>query len=324
VASLLDRTYAAWSNRRLFFRQGWGDRALLEEALREDDDLGPVSAIYPVWEDVREEGEALLKQGSFPSPFLHPDLPAQSRTAYVELVLPRDWSRRTPVCLHFAATGDEGFERRRKALALPLIRSGIGSLILENPYYGRRRPPGQHSKMLNVFSDLWLMAGATIAEGRSLVDWLRREGFERLGVCGISMGGSMAARTAALDPEPLAVTALITPHSTSAVFTEGLQKNYCAWDVLNRQLDGHGDAMERMREILDHTDIRRLPPLRRPEAAFLVGAQADAYISRESVENVHRHWPGSTLTWVPSGHVGAFLFHRDLWVEAVRKSFARL
>ncbi|MGV8081818.1 MAG: alpha/beta hydrolase family protein [Syntrophales bacterium] len=324
MASLLDRTYAAWSNRRLFFRQGWGNLALLEEALREDGDSGPVSPVNPAWGNTREEGEALLKEGSFPSPFLHPALPAESRTAWVELVLPRDWSRRTPVCLHFAATGDEGFERRRKALALPLIRSGIGSLILENPYYGRRRPPGQHGKMLNVFSDLWLMAGATIAEGRSLVDWLRREGFERLGVCGISMGGSMAARTAALDSDPLAVTALITPHSASAVFTEGLLKNYCAWDVLNRQLDGHGDAMERMREILDHTDIRRLQPLRRPEAAFLVGAQADAYISRESVENVHRHWPGSTLTWVPSGHVGAFLFHRDLWVEAVRKSFARL
>jgi hypothetical protein len=324
VASLLDRTYAAWSNRRLFFRHGWGDLSLLEEALREDEDSRPVRPVNPAWENIREEGDALLKQGSFPSPFMHPALPVESRTAHVELVLPREWNRQTPVCLHFAATGDEGFERRRTALAFPLLQHGIGSLILENPYYGRRRPPGQHSKMLNLFTDLWLMAAATIAEGRSLVDWLRREGFERLGVCGISMGGSMGARTAAMDPDPLAVTALITPHSATAVFTEGLLKNYCAWDVLNRQLDGSGDALTRMREFLDHTDIRRLPPLPRPEAAFLVGARSDAYISRESVEIVHRHWPGSTLTWVASGHVGAFLFHRGLWVEAVRESFSRL
>jgi len=324
VTSLLDRTYAAWSNRRLFFRKGWGDLVLLEEALRQEAPLDPARPVSPAWEEPREAGDAVLKQGSFPSPFDRPGFPAESRTAYVELVLPRGWSRQTPVCLHFAATGDEGFDRRRKALALPLIRHGIGSLILENPFYGRRRPPGQHSKMLNLFSDLWLMAGATIMEGRALLDWLRREGFQRLGVCGISMGGSMAGQAAALDREPLAVTALITPHSASAVFTEGILKNYCAWDILDRQLDGPGNALARMRKLLDHTDIRRLPPLGRPEAAFLVGARADAYISRESVENVHRHWPGSTLTWVESGHVGAFLFHRGLWVEAVRNSFARL
>lgn len=324
MASLLDRTYAAWSNRRLFFRQGWGDLALLEESLRR---AGPPDAVHPVpitWENAREEGPALLRQGSFPSPFRRPGFPTESHTAWVEMVLPRDWSQRTPVCVHFAATGDEGFERRRKILALPLVRHGIGSLILENPYYGRRRPPGQHSKMLNLFSDLWLMAGATVAEGRSLLDGLCREGFRRLGVCGISMGGSMAARVAALWPGELAVTALITPHSAAAVFTEGILKRYCAWDVLNRQLDGSGDAMTKMRAFLDHTDIRRLPPLGRPDAAFLVGARADAYISRESVEAVHRHWPGSTLTWVDSGHVGAFLFHRGLWVEAVRQSFERL
>jgi pimeloyl-ACP methyl ester carboxylesterase len=324
MASLLDRTYAAWSNRRLFFRQGWGNLALLEGALHREDPHGEVQPVPITWEDAREEGPALLKQGSFPSPFRRPGFPVESHTAWVEMVLPRDWSPHTPVCVHFAATGDEGFERRRNALALPLVGHGIGSVILENPYYGRRRPPGQHSKMLNLFVDLWLMAGATVAEGRSLLDGLRREGFGRLGVCGISMGGSMAATVAALWPEPLAVTALITPHSASAVFTEGLLKHYCAWDVLNRQLDGSGDAMTKMREFLDYTDIRRLAPLRRPEAAFLVGARADAYISRESVENVHRHWPGSTLTWVESGPVGAFLFHRGLWVEAVRNSFARL
>jgi pimeloyl-ACP methyl ester carboxylesterase len=324
VASLLDRTYAAWSNRRLFFRQGWGDLALLEEVLHRAGPADPVQAVSIAWEEPGEWDGALVKQGCFPSPYLRPGFPVESRTGWVEMVLPRDWSQRTPVCLHFAATGDEGFERRRKALAFPLLRHGIGSLILENPYYGRRRPPGQHSKMLNLFTDLWLMAGATITEGRSLLDWLRREGFERLGVCGISMGGSMAATVAALWPEPLAVTALITPHSAAAVFTEGILKHYCAWEVLNRQLGVSGSAMTKMREFLDHTDLRRLPPLLRPEAAFLVGARADAYISRESVENVHRHWPGSTLTWVGSGHVGAFLFHRGLWVEAVRNSFARL
>lgn len=324
MTSILDRLYASHSNRLLFFKEGWGDLPRIREIRSAGSHPGLPQPIAIRWEQTVEDETALFRRGAFLSPYADLPLPAESRTAFFEMVLPLNASRKTPICVHFAATGDEGFARRRRALALPLLRDGIGSLILENPYYGRRRPPGQHSKMLNRFSDLWAMGGAAVEEGRSLMQWLRSEGYGRLGVCGISMGGSMAARVAVLEEAPVAMVGCVTAHSASAVFTEGILKNYLAWEVLNRELDGEAPAIELMRELLGLTDLRRFPPLRRPEAALLVAACRDAYIPPASAAMLHAHWPGSTMRWLATGHVGAFLFHRRDFLAAIRDAFARL
>ena len=350
MSSLLDRLYAGLSNRLYFFKDGWGDLVRIRELRREGSHFGSPRVIEVRWEDAVETKNVLLRRGMFPSPYNDLPLPVESRTAFCELVLPPKVSQKTPICLHFAATGDEGFSRRRRALAIPLLRYGIGSLILENPYYGRRRPPDQHKKMLNRFSDLWAMGGATVEEGRSLVQWLRREGYERLGVCGISMGGSMAARVAVQQEEPMAVIGCVTAHSASAVFTEGILKDYLAWETLERELEdgpsgngpsrkrtaggemiernretaGAGAARALMRELLDVTDLRQYSPPRFSEAAFLVAASRDAYIPPSSATLLHAHWPGSTMRWLRTGHVGAFLFHRSDFLKAIRDAFSRL
>ena len=324
TTSLLDRLYAGQSNRRLFFRQGWGNLDFLKEIDRAGFSRLEAKPVDIRWDGPAKRGNAVIRRGSFQSPFQGAEFPDESRTGYVELILPKGTSRETPVCLHLAATGDEGFGRRRAVFGLPLARRGIGSLILENPFYGRRRPPDQHRKMLNRFSDLWTMGRATVEEGRSLLLWLREAGFERLGVCGISMGGHMAARIGALSPDPIAIAACVAPHSAGAVFTEGILRNYLDWDILNRQLDGFDRAIDFMRRILGLTDIRNYPFPARPDAAFIVAAARDAYIPPESASILHRHWPGSGMKWLNTGHVGAFLFHRRDFLEAAVRAFSRL
>src|SRR5512133_1669417 len=186
VTSLVDRLYASLSNRHLFFREGWGELARLRELQHAAVGRSPVT-IAVDWK-AEEAGDGfILRRGAFTSPYSLLPLPEESRTVRFELVLPRKTKTKMPICLHFAATGDEGFARRRVTLALPLLREGIASLIPENPFYGGRRPAGQDGKMLRRFSDLWAMGGAAVEEGCALLQWLRREGYTRLGVCGISM-----------------------------------------------------------------------------------------------------------------------------------------
>ena len=67
-----------------------------------------------------------------------------------------------------------------------------------------------------------------------------------LGSAGSALGG-MAARVAVLEETPVAMTGCVRAHSASAVFTEGILKNYLAWEVLNRELDGGGSAIALMR-----------------------------------------------------------------------------
>jgi hypothetical protein len=63
-----------------------------------------------------------------------------------ELVVPinQEHRRLRPRVIQLAGTGDHGFGGRRRSLALPLARDhGVASLILENPYYGPRKPKQQ-------------------------------------------------------------------------------------------------------------------------------------------------------------------------------------
>lgn len=320
TASLLDHLYARLANRRLFFTGGWGDLASIREVQAQGFDPGPSRDIDITWETESRIDGAVVRHGHFASPDIGLSLPDESRTAYIEWLMPERSSSDTPVCLHLAATGDEGFTRRRKAFALPLAKSGIGSMILENPYYGRRRPAGQHSKMLRCFSDIWTMGVATVQEGRSLSNWLLTQGYARQASCGISMGGHMAAKVGVLSDVPMAVVGCVTPHSAAAVFTEGLLMNYCDWQALNTGPGSPESAYDRMRELLGLTDIRLLPLPAQPKAAFLIGAAKDAYIPAASVQALHHHWPGSTLRWIPSGHVGAFLFYRKHFLNAIREA----
>ncbi len=318
--SKMDLIYSALANRRRFFADGWGDVDGLLAAGPGWAGPDPPAPAEIQWVKERRQDGAFIRTGHFESSYGAPGFPDVCRRAYLEWILPPGAGPDTPICLHFAATGDEGFERRRRAMALPLLRHGIASLLLENPYYGLRRPAGQRGKFLRSFADLWRMGSATVEEGRALLGWLEAQGFTRLGVTGISMGGHMAAGTAALWPGPLATACCITPHSAQVIFTEGILKRQVAWEVMGAA----PDPVERVRGLLAVTDLCSLPPPRRPDAAVIVAGRRDAYIPAYSPVRLQRHWPGSVLRWLDSGHVTAFLFHRRTFVRAVREAFAAM
>ena len=105
-------------------------------------------------------------------------MPDGTTTATVELVLPRQAPHpadgvdavssasggseapAVPIHVCLGVTGDEGFVFRR-TYALQLAHLGIGTLSLEYPFYGTRRPEGQVRHYLNHVSDFGTPRGAT-------------------------------------------------------------------------------------------------------------------------------------------------------------------
>jgi dienelactone hydrolase len=347
--SLLDRAYIALVRHRRFFEGGWGDPARLAALCRLP--APPPQALAPEirWGSSRITRHAVLREGVFRSPLADQGLPLESRDAQVLLVLPRGVgdarpdagparrrarpgdpatpgdpaSRRHPMVVHLAATGDVGFGRRLRTLALPLARQGIGAMILENPFYGRRRPGGQWGVYLREFADLLLMGRAAVEEGRALLRWLELEGYGPLGITGVSMGGQMAAVAGAAFDAPVAIISCIGGHGGAPVFTEGALSQQVAWGVLERDAGGAG-ARARLRELIDFSEIRQLPVPLAPEAAILIGAKNDGFIPTWSVQLHHAHWPGSELRWIDTGHVGAFVLHAATFQQAIVDALDRL
>lgn len=78
-------------------------------------------------------------------------------------------------------------------MAKPLLKKGIGSIILENPYYGLRKPKGQVYSSLSYVSDIFVMGGCLILECIVLLHMCEDLGFGPLGVTGLSMGGHVSS-----------------------------------------------------------------------------------------------------------------------------------
>lgn len=307
VTIATDRMLARFLALRPWYGEGWGDAGAIREivGLLETEFASTMPVV--TLRDAGWGGASLRLVGELPSPGpIAQHLPAAARTARFELWLPR--GKRSPagvpVTVFLAATGEEGYSSRRR-LALPLVAAGIGALILENPYYGTRRGPGQRGFVLPRLLDQLVMSGATILETLALLQWLEAEGATAIAVSGYSLGGYMSAVVAALHRKPLAVVPAAAGASAAQGFLTGALRTAVAWGALPAA--SRADAESRLSELFTSVDSTRLPLPVRPDAAILVGARDDQIVPEAQVRALHAHWRGSELRWVRGGHAGGML-----------------
>lgn len=303
--------------------------------------------------------------GYFESPIcgIVPHLvPEKCKTAYFQLVLPAEAPKHDlgPVCIHMAGTGDHGFSRRRELLAKPLLAKGISSLILENPYYGLRKPVEQNGSGLLQVKDLFIMGLSLVLEGYWLMKWLEREGYSRLGLTGISMGGHMASLAATNWPKPIAVVPCMSWTSSSVVWTEGVLSKAIPWRTLEEEYaakhqydvepmlrsssndmyikDQRYDkslkktkeerkrkAVIFMRDVMDKvTGLQNYSVPFDPTLATFVVAKADAYYPIHKLKPMDEIWPGCEVRYLNTGHIAGFLMHHRDFCRAIVDTFDRL
>lgn len=258
-----------------------------------------------------------VRSGSFRSPAAAA-LPAQSARAQVE-----HWrlTRASPTCLILAATAEEGTMRRRP-LARWLASQGIASLILENPFYGARRPSGQRGPLLRTVADQFAMNLATVVEACALLRTFHLQGCD-VGVTGYSQGGVMAAFAGALSPFSVALVPRGAACSVEPVFTAEALSQSMHWDVLAREAGGIDAARRRFAEALTAVRLDRHPPPHDPARAILVSSRDDGFIPPREAERLHAHWPGSELRWTQGGHITGLVLHHGVHRKALLDAFAR-
>lgn len=297
-------------SRLRFFTDGWGDEKVL--ALMDRLPYGEPDPIDVEWTDGRRDDAVITYDGSFASPASA--LPEPARLARVRLIEPIAGTDR--VCLLMAAWNDHTFETRER-LAAELADRGIGSLLLSQPFYGPRRPDPETHQPIRTVADFAAMGSAALAEGRALLAWLRGE--EKLaGVSGYSMGGNMAALVSATMPFPVATAPLAASHSPAPVYLDGVLRSGIAWEAL-----GGEDQAERLREFLLRASVLRIEPHPHTAASVIVAARDDAYIPRSAVVDLHDHWPGSELRWLPGGHATMLWWRKRALADAVADAFNR-
>ncbi len=316
----LDLVFGMAARGAPFFEDGWGDRELCLSMDPAALARRPIPAIGVHLSRPRAAYGGLLQEGSFDSP--EDRLPRCGRRARIRMLLP---SRRKVrgVAVHLAASGDQGFAVRLR-FAAPLLDDGIGAIVLENPYYGSRRPQRQQGPAVRSVSDLHLMGAATFQEGRALLRWIREEREVPLaGVTGYSMGGQLAAMVGASMPFPVAIVPIAAPCSPDSVLRHGVLRKLAHVAALATD----GETVEAAREALcvhlSRFSVTALPAPVVPEAAIVVGTRSDGVVPPSEMRCIAEHW-GAELRWMEAGHVSAVLRHQGEMREAIRDAFLQL
>ncbi|XP_076231647.1 protein ABHD18 isoform X3 [Calliopsis andreniformis] len=259
-----------------FFTKGWGSPQNLKRIFEfrkvianRETCYNLIPRDYPINITKDEEwSDCHIIEGNFESPFhkhLPGIMPAETINAHFQLVLPRKWvsHKIKPVCLHLAGTGDHFFWRRRNLIAKPLIKeSGIASLLVENPFYGLRKPQSQIRSSLHNVCDIFIMGGCLIMESIVLLNWCEQQGFGPLGLTGLSMGGHMASLAATNWPKPIPLVPCLSWSTASPVFTQGVMSASINWTLLENQYFANE---------LYQNDLAKMVRIIGEEDAFLAG-----------------------------------------------------
>lgn len=307
-SNLLDQIFGTVLSTTPFYAKGWGDRAIIERVLALFDQVNTGHPIEVRWLGPPQHHRSHTRlTGYFASPIrlLSLPLPVEAQTAYFELILPPklhlDDIQHIPLYLHLAPTADQGFATRRR-FSLPLLKHGIGALILENPYYGWRRPSTQRFVAIETIADQFMMNLATVLEAHALLRWFYQAGMTHLGVTGYSMGGYMSGYISCTSPVPLATVACGVGISAEHVFTDYVLQRVVDWDAL---VEGAGDqetAKKWMRTIMGAVSFREFEPPQDPDITRIISPKNDAIIPTHETEALSEHW-SVPVQWMRGGHI---------------------
>lgn len=316
--------------KRLFaFRKIIGDREKCKYLVPDD---------YPVYIDkVEEQNDCKILDGHFISPLSHyvPGvMPSECVTARFQFIVPKEWkSKYRPVCIHLAGTGDHYYWRRRTLMARPMIKeAGMASLLLENPYYGCRKPKDQVRSCLKNVSDLFVMGGALVLESAALLHWLEREGYGPLGLTGISMGGHMASLAVTNWPKPIPLVPCLSWSTASGVFTRGVLSKAVNWRELEKQYCTQTAYEEEIIQMLEYcgTDSFKMGQDFVKNSPGSVDSLTDLKLTSEmlNLDSADKSWSADSFQTVGARKASAgasmdrFLYHDTSKMSSISPTFS--
>ena len=226
-------------------------------------------------------------------------------------------------------------------MALPMLKErGIASVIVENPYYGLRKPRKQLRSSLFFVSDLFIMGAALIFESQVLLRWAGEEGFGPLVCHGVSMGGHMACLSASASSRPVGLVPCLAATSASVTFCQGVMSRAINWRQLEQQLRDSPDYRDLVWPLVRSPETYQPPPQLSAdffmrclmdecthvgnystpldtESVEIVNAQYDAYQPGEGITPLEQFYPGALTTLIDEGHVRSYLFYQHVFRQAI-------
>jgi hypothetical protein len=178
----------------------------------------------------------------------------------------------------------------------------VDVLHLQLPFHGHRNPRGSlfHGEFFwtgDLVRSIEAVRQSCI-DARSLVAWLRQQGYVEVGVTGFSMGASIAMILACLDPTP----DYMIPIVGHLQLSDAIENAHIFWRM-KADLDRFGIDRDGRKEIFDELGLERMRPRLPPDRQLWIMARDDAYVTAPRVEEQWRAWGRPPIAWIPGGHM---------------------
>jgi dienelactone hydrolase len=246
---------------------------------------------------------------SFPSPVKSPHL--ENNTVWCRYFGATTTGKHPAVVmLHHA----EGATQLEDFIARKMAGDGVPTLLMQFPYYGKRRPTAPSQGDLLRDADLDTMLGILrqgILDAHRAKDWLRSRPEvdpKRVSVLGISLGALAAATIAGVDPDFHRVALLLGGGDIAGILSSdlpGLQRT-------RQQFLGKAPRLDELR-----AKLRSVEPLtfahRVPRGTVLmVNARLDDHIPVACTEKLWKALGEPPIQWHDTTHVGMVIHLFDV------------
>lgn len=230
---------------------------------------------------------------------------AENATARATVVRHRPGPRPWVICLHGTDMGRDADLRSFRVRHL-FDDLGCNVVLPVLPLHGPRRVHAEHDARfptLDALDNVYGLAQAA-ADVRRIIDWVRTQQPQRIGLIGVSLGGYVAALVAGLESEPLdCVLPIIPATDFPALFHRQSPSD------LQQQLDPLMTSLRQVHSVV--SPLRFTPSTPRSRRAIAAGL-ADRLIDPvDQVAPLWEHWERPSIHWYAGGHVG-HLVRRDL------------
>lgn len=346
------------------FTKNWGNPETFKELIKHKKDVmsqrRTEQCIKSMKVDMIIEKETITQgvrvlDGKFRSPhaIMFPNqLPGCLQWARWRAYLPN--TTRKGVCIHLAGTGDHSYIRRELGFAKGLLEEGIGSILVQNPFYADRKPTSQFRSSLENVSDLFVMGAALISECNYLINWAISEGYGPMALSGVSMGGFMASLAATNVCAPIGVIPCMSWTTAAPAFTEGALRDAINYGQLQQKLEDRSyldklcgipnvdwvdEMYERNKEnglglahnmmcilMNEFTCLANYPVPIDTSLCTAIVAEHDAYVLRpHGVLDFKQIWPGMhVLKMERMGHVTAYVYGHHLFRKTIMQTLRQM
>ena len=123
------------------------------------------------------------------------------------------------------------------------------------------------------------MVHCMFEEGRSILEYIKKQEFKKVVTTGFSMGGVLSVMTSFQHEIVSGTVPCVTPHAPHPVFLEQTLKDSINWEAMVKTLPNNFNTpQDFLSKYFDLSDMRTFPRFRLPKEVEIVAASHDAYV----------------------------------------------